>query len=140
MVSAEYGRWWSCSYFEEEFLPVEQVGDEHPQRRPPQALEEPLPVTVQETHLPTEREVEAQQGVSDVHQDGVRPWVYKRPPAPPAFNVNDKVHASQQQEGEKAHARHIGQRPKVFIDRYKSSISCALSKDGCRDSQKDCPH
>lgn len=30
-------------YFEEEFLPVQQVSDEHPQRSSTQALEELLP-------------------------------------------------------------------------------------------------
>lgn len=59
--------------FEEEFLPVEQVGDKHPECCSPQALEEPLPVTLPETHLPAEREVETQERVSDVHKDGVHP-------------------------------------------------------------------
>lgn len=63
-------RW---SYSEEEGLPVEQVGGQHPQGRSPHALEQEFPVAVLETHIPAEREVEAQQGVSDVHQDGVHP-------------------------------------------------------------------
>lgn len=44
-------------YFEEEFLPVQQVSNEHPQRCSPQALEEPFPVALLETHLPAEGEV-----------------------------------------------------------------------------------
>lgn len=61
-------------YFEEEFLPVEQVGDEDPQRSPPQALKEPLPVTLLEAHFPAEREVEAEERVANVHKDGVHPF------------------------------------------------------------------
>lgn len=61
-----------CSYLEEELLPVQQVGDEQPQRGAPQALEEPLPVALLEAHLPAEGEVEAQQRVAHVHKDGVQ--------------------------------------------------------------------
>ena len=60
-------------YFEEEFLPVQQVGDEHPQCSSPQALEEPLPMTLLEAHLPAEREVETQERVANIHKNGVHP-------------------------------------------------------------------
>ena len=61
-------------YLEEEPLAVEQVGDQHPERGGPQPLEEAPPVAVQVLQLPAEREVETQQGVAHVHQDGVHPW------------------------------------------------------------------
>lgn len=60
-------------YFEEEFLPVQQVSDEHPQCCSPHALEEPFPVAPLETHLPAEGEVEAEEGVANIHKDGVHP-------------------------------------------------------------------
>lgn len=56
-------------YFEEEFLPVQQVSDEHPQSSSPQALEEPLPVALLEAHLPAEREVETQERVANIYKD-----------------------------------------------------------------------
>ena len=56
-------------YFEEEFLPVQQVSDEHPQCGSPQALEEKLPVALLEAHLPAEREVETQERVANVDKD-----------------------------------------------------------------------
>lgn len=61
-----------CLDLEEELLPVQQVGDEQPQRGAPQALEEPLPVALLEAHLPAEGEVEAQQRVADIDKDGVQ--------------------------------------------------------------------
>lgn len=64
----------NMSYFKEEFLPVEQVGDEHPQCGSPQALEEPLPVAPLVVHLPAEWEVETQERVANIHKDGVHPW------------------------------------------------------------------
>lgn len=69
MTSTEYegDTWSSCLYFEEEFLPVEQVGDEHPQGSSPQALEKPLPVALLNVHLPAEREVETKERVANVH-------------------------------------------------------------------------
>lgn len=60
-------------YFEKEFLPVQQVGDEHPQCGSPQALEEPLPVTLLEAHLPAEWEVKTQKRVANIHKNGVHP-------------------------------------------------------------------
>lgn len=73
MVSMEKEEGRFCLYSEEEFLPVEKVGNEHPQCSSPQALEEPLPVTLLEAHLPAEREVETQERVANIHKDGVHP-------------------------------------------------------------------
>lgn len=52
---------------------MQQVCDERPERRPPQALEEPLPVDLLETHLPAEWEIEIQERVANIHKDGVHP-------------------------------------------------------------------
>lgn len=57
--------------FEEEFLPVQEVGNENPERGTPQALEQQLIVGVLVVHLPAEGEVKTQERVSHVHQDGV---------------------------------------------------------------------
>lgn len=56
-------------YFEEEYFPLQQVNDEHPQCSSLQALEEPLPVALLEVHLPAEREVEERAA----NRDGVHP-------------------------------------------------------------------
>lgn len=69
--------------------------------------------------------------MAHVHKDGIHPWVNEGLAAPPAFNVHDEIHDSQQEERETAHTGDIRQRPKVFIDRYKSFVSRALRKDGC---------
>lgn len=151
MASTEKeNRWSFCLNFEEEFLPVEKVGNEHPQRSSPQALEEPLPVTPLEAHLPAEWEVETQERVANIHKDGVHPWggeemrqsfywkvqnkktlslttqiqhtgsfdlwiystwIYEWLSTPPTLDISDKVHASEEQEGEAAHTHHIGQWP-----------------------------
>lgn len=38
-------------------------------------------------------------------------WIKERLSSPPAPDVDDEIHASQQQERQSAHTHHIGQRP-----------------------------
>lgn len=40
-----------------------------------------------------------------------RTWINEGLSAPPAFHIDDEVHASEQQEGEATHTHHVRQRP-----------------------------
>ena len=53
-------------------------------------------------------------------------WIYEWLSAPPALDISDNVHASQEQEGETAHTQHVGQRPGETDHQQQHYLLCTV--------------